>query len=156
MGHTFTLRIDGKEYSIEQRRGAILVDGQRYEPRITEDAVTIGSVRHAVEIDGDRAYVDGIARAIVTEGLEERGAADGFPPPSGLDGEGNITAIMPGLIIRVVATPGDELKSGDVVVVLEAMKMENEICSPKDGVVKEIRVTAGDSVQQNQVLAVIA
>ena len=155
MGRTFILRIDDREYSIEQRPGAILVDGKRYEPRIVEDAVTIGSVRHAVEIDGDRAYVDGIARVIATEGLEERGEVTGFPPPPGLDGEGNITAIMPGLIIRVVAAAGDEVKSGDVVVVLEAMKMENDICSPKDGVVKEIRVKAGDSVQHNQVLAMI-
>jgi biotin carboxyl carrier protein len=155
MGHTFTLSIDDKAYSIEQLPGGILVDGKRYEPRITEDAVTVGSARHTVELDGDRAYVDGIARAIATDGLYERTAADGFPPPPGLDVEGNITAIMPGLIIRVVAAPGSEVKAGDVVVVLEAMKMENDICSPKDGVVKEIRVKAGDSVQQNQVLAVI-
>jgi glutaconyl-CoA/methylmalonyl-CoA decarboxylase subunit gamma len=155
MGRTFTLSIDDKEYSIEQLPGAILVDGKRYEPRIIEDAVTVGSVRHTVELDGDRAYVDGIARTITTEGLDERSEVDGLLPPAGLDGEGNITAIMPGLIIRVVAAPGGEVKTGDVVVVLEAMKMENDICSPKDGMVKEIRVKAGDSVQQNQVLAVI-
>jgi biotin carboxyl carrier protein len=155
MGRTFTLSIDDKEYSIEQLPGAILVDGKRYEPRIIEDAVTVGSVRHTVELDGDRAYVDGIARTITTEGLDERSEVNGLLPPPGLDGEGNITAIMPGLIIRVVAAPGGEVKTGDVVVVLEAMKMENDICSPKDGMVKEIRVKAGDSVQQNQVLAVI-
>jgi biotin carboxyl carrier protein len=62
---------------------------------------------------------------------------------------------MPGLVIKVLVSPGDRVAAGDVVVVLEAMKMENEICSPKDGTVREVRVRAGESVQQSQALVVI-
>ncbi|MBP6876290.1 MAG: biotin/lipoyl-binding protein [Candidatus Eisenbacteria bacterium] len=62
---------------------------------------------------------------------------------------------MPGLIIRVPVQQGDAVKAGDVIVVLEAMKMENEICAPIDGTVKELWVKRGDIVEQNKKLALI-
>jgi biotin carboxyl carrier protein len=155
MTRTFTLRIDGKEYMIEQQHRALLVNGKRFEPQISGNVVTLGGLKQTVELNGERAFVDGIARAIETEGLTEHRGSALTPSEFGLDADGAINAIMPGLIIRVAASVGDEVKTGDIIVVLEAMKMENDICSPRDGVVSEIRVKAGESVQQNQVLAVI-
>lgn len=64
----------------------------------------------------------------------------------------NITAPMPGLILQLHVKEGDEVKKGDAIMVLEAMKMENTLKSPGDGIVKNILVKAGDSVEKNQVL----
>ena len=63
---------------------------------------------------------------------------------------------MPGMIIDYKVKEGDKIKSGDVVVVLEAMKMENSLTSPSDGVVKKIHFHAGSSVSKDEVLCVIA
>jgi biotin carboxyl carrier protein len=61
-------------------------------------------------------------------------------------------APMPGLILDLKVAPGDVVKKGDVVLILEAMKMENSIKSPGDGVVKEVKVSLKQSVEINQVL----
>ncbi len=64
----------------------------------------------------------------------------------------NIKAPMPGLIIDLKVKEGDAVKQGDVLLILEAMKMENIIKSPGDGVVKAMKAKKGDSVEKNQVL----
>ena len=63
-----------------------------------------------------------------------------------------IKAPMPGLILDLKVAPGDRVQKGDVLLVLEAMKMENSIKSPGDGVVKEVKVSLKQSVEKNQVL----
>lgn len=63
-----------------------------------------------------------------------------------------VRAPMPGTILKVVVTPGQTVKQGDTLVILEAMKMENEIVAPSDGVVNEILVQTNDRVQSNQLL----
>ncbi|MCH7412656.1 biotin/lipoyl-binding protein [Belliella sp. R4-6] len=63
-----------------------------------------------------------------------------------------IKAPMPGLIFDIKIKEGDEVKKGDPVLILEAMKMENIIKSPGDGIVKAIKIKKGDSVEKNQVL----
>ena len=62
---------------------------------------------------------------------------------------------MPGSILAVKASVGQSVKAGDVLVVLEAMKMENDITAPCDGTVKEIVVTKGTTVNTDDVLVVI-
>lgn len=64
----------------------------------------------------------------------------------------DIKAPMPGLILDLKVKPGDVVKKGDVVLILEAMKMENIIKSPGDGVVKAVKVVLKQSVEKNQVL----
>lgn len=64
-----------------------------------------------------------------------------------------INAPMPGKILSVKAQAGQAVKKGDVIMVLEAMKMENEIVAPQDGTVAGINVSAGDSVEAGAVLA---
>lgn len=64
----------------------------------------------------------------------------------------SIKAPMPGLIINVSVNPGDEVKKGDTLLILEAMKMENVIKSPRDGKVKKVNVTLRNAVEKNQVL----
>lgn len=64
----------------------------------------------------------------------------------------DIKAPMPGLILEVNVAEGSEVKEGDYLVVLEAMKMENTLSAPRDGVVKAISVEKGDTVEKNQLL----
>ena len=71
-------------------------------------------------------------------------------------GEVSIRAPMPGLIVRVPVAEGQAVSKGETVVLLESMKMENELKSPRDGMVHRIYVGAGDSVEQNKVLVTIA
>jgi biotin carboxyl carrier protein len=67
-------------------------------------------------------------------------------------GEFHLKAPMPGLIVTVHVRDGQEVKKGDRMIVLESMKMQNEISSPTDGTVRTLRIKPGDSVDQNQVL----
>ena len=70
-------------------------------------------------------------------------------------GESAVNAPMPGKVIKLVASVGQAVKAGEVVLILEAMKMQNEIVAPVDGSVKAINVAAGQAVQAGEVLAVI-
>jgi biotin carboxyl carrier protein len=71
------------------------------------------------------------------------------------DGTAEIKTAMPGKLVRILTEVGAEIKYGDGVLVVEAMKMQNEMKSPKDGVVKEIRFAEGATVNAGDVLAII-
>jgi biotin carboxyl carrier protein len=71
------------------------------------------------------------------------------------EGRRHLIAPMPGKIVRILLKPGDEVKAGQGVVVVEAMKMQNEVKSPKSGQVIEVRVSEGATVNANQVLAIV-
>lgn len=74
-------------------------------------------------------------------------------PAAGGTGALEITASVPGKICKVAASAGQALKSGDTVVILEAMKMEIPIVAPQDGTIAGINVSVGDSVESGDVLA---
>ncbi len=71
------------------------------------------------------------------------------------DGEFLLRAPMPGLVASIPVTEGQSILKGTALVILESMKMQNELRSPKDGVVQEIRVQPGQTVEQNQVLVIV-
>ena len=80
-------------------------------------------------------------------------AAPTAPAASGAEGAVKVSAPVPGKILAIKANVGQALKKGDVVMVLEAMKMENEIVAPADGTVAGINVAVGDSVESGDTLA---
>ena len=73
-------------------------------------------------------------------------------PAASASGQQTMTAPMPGTILKVNVKAGDSVKQGDVVVVLEAMKMENDITMPCDGVIASVNVNQGASVNTGDVL----
>lgn len=71
------------------------------------------------------------------------------------EGAAEIVTQMPGKVVRILVKVGDEVKAKDGVIVVEAMKMQNEMRSPKDGMVKEIRFSEGDTVNSGDILVII-
>jgi biotin carboxyl carrier protein len=78
-----------------------------------------------------------------------RGAAGGGVAEGG---EFHLKAPMPGLVVAIPITEGQEIKKGQVLLILESMKMQNELKAPRDGVVERIRVKTGESVEQKQTI----
>ncbi len=76
-------------------------------------------------------------------------------PAPAAAGSITVTSPMPGKILNVKASVGAAVKRGDVVMILEAMKMENEIVAPEDGTVASINVAAGDAVEAGDILATL-
>ena len=137
--------IDRRKYEIEVIRpeeGAYLIfDGERvYEARVWSEGTD--SVRVKIR---DRLFT-----ARIIDRKHRRTTAD-----HSQEGQQHLIAPMPGKIVRVLLSPGDTVAAGQGVVVVEAMKMQNEIKSPKAGRVIEIRVGEGATVNANQVLAVV-
>jgi biotin carboxyl carrier protein len=157
MEQSFTLTLDDTEYAVEVHGNTFTVDGHPFVVGFDDDGrVTVDGIAYDITLDGDMAIVDGIARQIQVSGLEkERASAAGPRPAPSIAGAGAVQAIMPGSIVRVLAAPGDEVAVGDVLLVLEAMKMENELQAPISGVVKAIYVEPGQAVEMNAVLAEI-
>ena len=77
------------------------------------------------------------------------------PAATGAAGSVKVEAPMPGKILKTVAAAGQAVKKGEVLIVLEAMKMENEIVAPQDGTVASIEVAVGDAVESGALLATL-
>jgi biotin carboxyl carrier protein len=122
---------------------SVIVDGQSFEVFVdwSEGAgyVMLEGERHVVHVEDERRRT-----------LSRLGGA---AQPKG--GEIPVKAPMPGLVVKLIAQPGAEVKPGDPLLILEAMKMENEIRAPRAGRLKTIRVAPGSKVNKDDVLAVI-
>ncbi len=100
-------------------------------------------------VDGDHGHVQVGGYALRSTILDPRDRALGL---SGGQDEGTVSTPMPGVIVRIPAPLGSTVKVGDVVIVVEAMKMENEYKSTIDGVVTAVHVAVGQAVEANTVL----
>jgi biotin carboxyl carrier protein len=156
---TFTVTIKGKSRRvdaswIDEHTVSLIDGGAAREIRLhqREDPRTVG-----VEIHG-RLYEAVVSRATGTTGaIGATGAAGaiGATGVTGAMGASSIKAPMPGRVVRVLVAVGDDVHARQAVVVVEAMKMENELRSPRDGVVKEITVSPGAAVESGAVLVVV-
>ena len=99
-----------------------------------------------------RITVNGTAYDVA---VEELGAGAAPAAPAAAAGSIEVAAPMPGKILNVKASVGTAVKKGDVILILEAMKMENDVVAPEDGTVASINVSAGDAVEAGDVLATL-
>lgn len=143
-GNMLTATVNGREISVEVSRpepNAYLIrEGLRVrEFHTSPDRKTISIDGHDLDI----------------EVIDPKNAPAGGSSASAADGVAEIKTAMPGKVVKVIANVGDDIASGDPVIVVEAMKMQNEMRSPKDGVVREILFSEGDTVAAGDVLAII-
>jgi acetyl/propionyl-CoA carboxylase alpha subunit len=122
------------------------VDAQPGHVEMTVDGV---HRRYHVSRAGGRHYVDSALGS--TDFVE----IDRFPPTEEEVAPGSLTAPMPGVVRRVDVAVGDEVSVGDLLLVLEAMKMEHNVLAPTAGTVTELRAEVGEQVEAGRVLAVI-
>jgi biotin carboxyl carrier protein len=140
------ISVDGKIYEIDfesvagQPVYSLIVDGRSHESYIYQ-----GDDNWQVLIRG-RLYP-----ALVEDEREKRlrAAAGGGVAETG---EFHLRAPMPGLVVAIPVAEGQPVKRGQVILILESMKMQNELKAPRDGTIGRIRVRAGETVEQKQTL----
>jgi biotin carboxyl carrier protein len=94
--------------------------------------------------------------AVTLSGRKRWGRKDDGGGSSGGNGPDQVVAVMAGKVVRILAKVGDTVHARQALVVIEAMKMENELRAARDGVVKEVRVREGQSVDAGAPLVVVA
>jgi biotin carboxyl carrier protein len=138
--------VDGTLYDVDfesisgQPVFSLLLAGESHEAYVYPDE------------DQWEVLLQGILYPVLVEDEREKRLRSSYGgSPSG-SGEFYLKAPMPGLVVSVLVADGDQVLQGDVLVVLESMKMQNELKSPKDGAVSRVRVKDGDSVERKQTL----
>ena len=126
--------------------------------------ITVNGVTYTVQVEEvNGAYVapapvvTPVAASVATPAPAPAPAPAAAPAapvaaPVGSTGSKSVKAPMPGNIVKVNVKPGQSVSRGDVLLILEAMKMENEVCAPEDGVIASVEVHQGASVSTDEVL----
>lgn len=153
----FKIVIDNVSYDIERKSDLLVINGQEFPFRVDGTNIQISGNPHTASLTGKTATIDGISYAFTAVGLEEKRQMSKRKAASktAADEAGAVSAIMPGLIIKILKHEGDTVAKGDVILILEAMKMQNELQAPRSGTIRQVNVKVGDSVEMRQVLAVI-
>ncbi len=125
---------------IEDGVYSLIVDGQSYEVAVREDK---------------KGFVIEMGAHVIPVKLEDPFKAKSAPGKGAVEGEAVISSPMPGRVVGLKVEAGQSVKEGEGVVLVEAMKMENELHAPKDGKVKSILVKVGDAVEGGQDLLII-
>jgi biotin carboxyl carrier protein len=154
MDRLFKLKVDGVEYRIDLRGNGMLVDDVPFVIGTQDGMVTVDGIAFDVNVEDQRAVVDGHEFAIELAGVRLKHSRNklALEPELPLAGPGAVTAMMPGAIVRVQVEAGQAVEVGDVLLILEAMKMENEIQAERAGTVSKVHVKAGDRVETGQPL----
>ena len=115
--------------------------------------ITVNGVAYDVTVEEKNGGVVSAPKAVEKSAPAAAAPVASSPQAAAKEGNVAVSAPMPGKILAVKAKEGDSVKAGDVLLVLEAMKMENDIVAPQDGVVASINVKVGDSVESGAKLA---
>ncbi len=147
-GQGLVLKVEGSEF-----RATVEPSGRGYHVRM-------GPRGYEVWVEGERVMVDGRPLEVSVEGLfggheETAQGVSSVELAGSAAAPGSVYPPMPGRVIAVNVQAGDFVRVGTPLLVLEAMKMQNEIPSPREGRVKEVRVTPGQSVGPNDPLVIL-
>ena len=146
-GNDVVTTVDGRKYVVDASEPEKDVFLLKVENRVTAAIVSVSADNnYRVRVGADEIEVK------IIDPKRLRGSAKDGTAGSDVS---EIRTAMPGKVVRIIAPQGSEIKKGEPVVVVEAMKMQNEMKSPKDGVIAEIRFAEGDTVNAGDILAVI-
>ena len=158
-------RVGSTEYEIEVDRGKITINGEEVVVDLCQGgapelySVLFGGRSYEMLVVPDRSNYTITFRSeqfqVQVEDERTRRLNTGRKAPALPHGELPIRAPIPGLVVSVLVAIGDEIVDGQPLVILEAMKMENEIRSLRAGTVRNVIVTQGQRVEQNEILLVI-
>ncbi len=153
----FKLMLEGQAYELERRDGMMVVNGVEFSCERKDKQIAIAGNPHTVKLTPGAAEVDGIAYGIEAVGLEEPKANGRVRKTTHAAAEeaGALTAVMPGLILKILKNEGDRVEVGDTVIILEAMKMQNDLQAKTAGTITQMNVKKGDNVEMRQVLCII-
>ena len=118
--------------------------------------ITVNGTAYEVEVEEKGGAVAAAPRAAAPRAAAP--APKAAPAPAAAPvaaGAATVTAPMPGKVLEVKCKAGDAVKSGQVLLILEAMKMQNEIMAPADGTIADVRVSAGSTVNTGDVMIVM-
>ncbi|HEV7703768.1 MAG TPA: biotin/lipoyl-containing protein [Gemmatimonadaceae bacterium] len=160
----YVVEVNGQRYNIEIEDAAAIVDGVKYSVSLhavagtpvrilgINDAVHRMVLRERVARGRYRLWLDG--HRYDAEALDSRARAirDMQASVAKPTGPAPLRAPMPGLIVQLRVKPGDHVAAGDGLVVMEAMKMENELRAPAAGTVRAVHVTVGAAVEKGALL----
>ena len=141
-------KVDDREYELEVSQPEPNVFLFKENGKIQEFFVAGASPDKPVIVSGRRGDVE-------VKLIDPKRLRGGSAASSAADGMAEIKTMMPGKVVRIIAKPGDQVEKGEAVLVVEAMKMQNDLKSPKQGTVKEIHVEEGSTVGAGDILAVI-
>jgi biotin carboxyl carrier protein len=153
-GARFRLTFDGRVETVDlarvdERTWSLIVLGDK--PESHEVGLLEGAEPGELEI-----YLrTGVLRARLGNHAPARRRTAAGDPAARTIGAARVTTPMPGKVIRVLVSPGDRVAARQGLVVVEAMKMENELRSPKEGVVRELHVSEGMPVEAGRLLVVV-
>jgi biotin carboxyl carrier protein len=142
-GRTMNVRIDGIAYPVQTR-----TDGAEAEVRVR-------GTLHRIRVDGLRLFLDGEEHSIRVESMEEPSDSASTVSSGPEVRRIEVRPPMPGRLIRLLAPPGTDVRRGQAIAVLEAMKMQNEVPSPADAVVREVLAREGEVVTPDRIIAVL-
>lgn len=128
----------------------VTLNGKKYDVEVNESEAVITSVSNAAPAAAPVAPVAAAPAPAASTAPSAPTAVVG----TAVSGT-QITSPMPGTILKLNVAEGQAVKAGDVVLILEAMKMENEIVAPCDGTIKQLLVSKGSTVDTDQILAVL-
>lgn len=135
------------------------IQGNKYDVHIVnvEDNVAeveVNGATYSVEVDKiiSQSKTPKLVRSTAVPSTESRKTEQRTSAPTAPKGAGFVKSPLPGVILQVYVKEGDSVKIGSKLLMLEAMKMENNINADKDGVIKSIKVKVGDSVLEGDVL----
>ena len=137
------VKVNGNDYDIEILGEKATVNGKEVSIKLNEDMITL---------DGNIFYVDFVEEGEPTLMIINGVAYSVFRPEGDSVSIKNIKAPISGRVIDVLVTAGNQIKKGQVLIVIEAMKMENQIESPVNAEISEIKVNKGQSVKAGEVM----
>ena len=159
---TYQIKVSGKDYEVEvddlnASPVSVLVNGQAFEVMVSEQEPSVQTVRRPVrarEAALEETYVPTVASTFVETAIEPQEEAASKPQaaPTASGDVRQVTAPMPGKILDIAVQPGTEIKTGDTLCNLEAMKMKSPIRSTVDGTIVQVLISEGQNVNFGDVL----